>query len=333
MYPFSQSYCKRTNTSKPNLPYLAGSRLTLRSHQPPTPTTADRSLGPESARERETIHPLVRCLRHPPLPGKDGQVTAELQIIRPIRVEDNHSAQVVIIRVQSSSSDILPRDIDLVAKIYDPLYFDHEQDDADPFICVDHAYSRETAAYTTLKRLQGGIIPKYFGSFSIKISADTTHFRSVRLILIEFIPGRSMKQLSSANLSKPTRQTIMKKAIDAESLVYTHNIWHMDVRPSNILVCGGTEAKRVVIIDFGRCAIGRHPLPFLHQEYLPNVPISPLLRWSKPRGPFESWIDWDWRPWLEHVYGSTRASITKEMESLWLPSEPEPPKDLRTLFG
>ncbi len=325
MYSLSDSYCERTGASKPSFPYLVGGHLTLRSHQPPAPTTGSRSLTPELARERESVHPLDRCLRHPPLQGKDGLDTVEVQITGAIRAADNHSAQVVAIRVQSSSCDQLPRDSDLVAKIYDPLYFDHDQDDVDPFLCVDYAYTHETTAYSALSALQGGIIPSYYGSFSIKLPARENVLRSVRLILIELISGQTMQQLIPANLPQPNRQSIMKAVIDAESLIYTHNIWHMDVRPANILVRESTRIGRVVIIDFGRCAVGRHALPHLHQVYLPNVPISPLLRWRKPKRSFQAWVDWDWLPWLERLYASTRASITEEMKSLWLPPKPEAP--------
>jgi serine/threonine protein kinase len=225
--------------------------LALLSHHLPAPTTFRCFLDFEAARERESVHPLARCLRHPPLPGIDGEDTAELQIVRPIRAEDNHSAEVVAVRVQSSSSNNLPRDADLVAKIDDPLYFDHEQDEANPFLCVDRDYSHETAAYRALSKLQGAVIPKYFGSFSIQTSAGPTGFRIMRLILFELIPGRSMRQLSPDHLSQPIRQTIMKAAIDAESLINIHNITHMDVRPANILVRGDAQVGRVVIIDFG----------------------------------------------------------------------------------
>lgn len=323
MYALSDSYCQRTNSSKPDLPYIVGRHLSLRSHQPPAPTS-NAVINFETARERESVHPVARCLRNPPLPGNDGQITAEVQIVRTIRAEDKHSAQVVTVRVKPSTSHKLPTDTDLVAKIYDPLYFDHDQDDADPFLHVDKAYSHETAAYKTLSALQGGTIPKYFGSFTIKRPVNKT-MRFVRLILVEFIPGRTMRQLTATNLSQPVRKNIMKAVIDAESLIYTHNIFHMDVRPSNILVCNnGTELRRVVIIDFGRCYIGRIPIPHLQQRYLPGVPISPLLRWKEPRGPFESWIDWSWRPWLEHVYESTKPSITEYMRSVWTPQLPPP---------
>jgi serine/threonine protein kinase len=210
-----------------------------------------------------------------------------------------------------------------VAKIYDPLYFDHEQDEADPFLPIDHDYSHETAAYKALSTLQGGIIPKYYGSFTTKIRATQTAFRIVRLILVELIPGKSMRELEPENFERPYHQAIMKAVIDAESLIYKHNVFHRDMRPANILICSGTQVQRVVIIDFGKCTIGRHPMRELHEEHLPGVPISPLLRWHEPRGEFESWIDWDWMAWLNHVYESTRASITDQMKELWLP-QPEP---------
>jgi hypothetical protein len=82
-----------------------------------------------------------------------------------------------------------------------------------------------------------------------------------------------------------------------------------------------------VIVDFGKAWISRtHPFlpPEAAKKYLPGVPISPLLRWSKAWWPylqvaFDEWIDWNWEPWLEHHYGSTRDSITKEMEEVWQP--------------
>ena len=92
-------------------------------------------------------------------------MTAEVKLVRPIRAGDKYKAQLVVVQVTSSSSPMLPTDVQLVAKIYDPLYFNH--DDTDPFYCVDNAYSHETAAYRKLSDLQGGILPKYFGSFTI----------------------------------------------------------------------------------------------------------------------------------------------------------------------
>ena len=69
--------------------------------------------------------------------------------------------------------------INLLIKIYDPLYFDHEQDDADSLLCVDHDYSHETAVYRALSELQGTTILKFFSSFSLELSLNRTTTRCV----------------------------------------------------------------------------------------------------------------------------------------------------------
>ncbi|MCJ1260007.1 hypothetical protein MMC24_007847 [Lignoscripta atroalba] len=229
----------------------------------------------------------------------------------------------------------------LLAKFYDPLYYDHDQDDVDPFLCVDRDYSHETAAYTALAKLQGKVIPKYYGSYSLELSVNKTTKRFVRLILMELVPGSSMQQLDPVNSSQRERQTIVKSVVDIESLIYTHNVFHRDVFPRNILILDRNARSRygkVVIIDLASSDIGRSRFPEIPAEedkFLPGVPISPLLRWNEARWPdpqtrFGTWVDWAWQPWLEHHYGSTRASITDEMRSIWLPFSftsppPEPP--------
>jgi serine/threonine protein kinase len=230
------------------------------------------------------MHALDRCLRHPPLGGSDGIITVDLEIVGAVRVGDNQSAQLVSVRVKRSDTCInsLPSDTNIVAKIYDPLYFDHEQDDADPFLCVGRDYSNEAAVYTALAQLQGTVIPKYFGSYTLNWPVNgASDTRSVRLILIEQVPGTSMQQLDPRDFSQPVRQRIMKEVIDAETLLYTHDIIHGDRHPRNILVLTPLTASRIRIIDFGKSKLGRTPYPGEKQRYLPGVPISPLLRWNQ----------------------------------------------------
>ncbi|OAX78680.1 hypothetical protein ACJ72_07011 [Emergomyces africanus] len=76
--------------------------------------------------------------------GSDGSTTANLEIIDAIRASDNQSAKLVVVLVKADMKLLI------LAKIYDPLYYDHEQDDADPFLCVDRDYSPETAVYNAL---------------------------------------------------------------------------------------------------------------------------------------------------------------------------------------
>lgn len=332
------SYCQKTKPSKPDLPYVVERTLNLRSHMPPNPTSVELHLKPKTAQERKFVHPLAQCLFHLPLPGSDGQMTAEVKRIRPIRAGDNHKAQIVVVQVTSSSSPMLPTDVELVAKIYDPLYFNHDDDFTDPFFCVDNAYSHETAAYRKLSNLQGGILPKYFGSFTIQLPVNQKQekkTRFVRLILLEVIPGRTIQQSLKANLLQRDRKDIMKATIDAESLIYKYDVVHMDFRPSNVLVCeNGTKNRPVVIIDFGKCQLGRCPSNMSQKILLPGLYISPLLRWANPWEPFEGpWIDWNWRQWLENHYALTTSSITDHMRSIWTVEPPkhliEPPRPIR----
>lgn len=327
MSVLSDSYCMRTGQPKPALPYTSGKELLVRSHEPSVPTTViECSVNADSAHERRRMHPLDRCLRHtPPIKGSPGQTQLGLKICGTIQVGDNKSAQVVVVQVESSTSSNLPKGKTLVAKIYDPLYHT-DQDDVDPFLLMDRDYRSETAAYNVLRELQGRIIPWFYGSFTFNLPAKDSRSRGVYLTLLELIRGRSMAELKPADFTRPDRQKIMKELVDAESLIYKHNVFHLDTRPSNVIVCrdGNGNIQRVVIIDFGQCFIGRSPAAHLFSSdyFLPGVAISPLLRWKRPRGSSASWatwIDWDWTVWLNTVYESTRSSITPHMRSTWEP--------------
>lgn len=123
----------------------------------------------------------------------------------------------------------------------------------------------------------------------------------------------------------------MKAVVDAESLIYTHNVQHRDIHPRNMLATGKvipSHSRTVVIIDYGKSVVGRSRCPedpTEEQHYLPGVLITPLLRWNGAWWPylqtfFGAWIDWDWQTWLEYHYGSTRTSMTEKMKSIWLPN-------------
>lgn len=331
-YPLSDSFGMKFNISKPTLPYLWGQQYTIHSHNPPPPTAKRCALSPSSIYERETKHPLDRCLLHQPLPGSSGRHTVIIRIAEAVRTGDKEPAQLVKVQIQEAKPGTPhgpPTDSILVAKFYDPLYYDHDQDDADPFLCVDRDYSHETAAYSALTKLQGKLIPKYYGSYSLELIVNKIAKRFVRLILIELIPGKSMQQLNPADFSQIERQMIIKLVIDTESLIYTHNVLHGDVFPRNILLPNSdklSRSERIVLVDFALSSIGRSHFPNIPAEenrFLPGIPISPLLRWNEayePQTRFGAWVDWDWQPWLEQHYRWTEASITDEMRSTWLPS-------------
>ena len=214
----------------------------------------------------------------------------------------------------------------VVAKIYDPLYFD---DDGylNPFLCVDMNYTHEVATYTALSDLQGSVIPKYYGSFTLDIPVRPSTTRCVRLILIEFILGLPMQDASPERFSQLARQQIIKAVVDFETMLYAQDIVHRDLHPRNIMLTNTDTHKerRAVFIDFGHVRFGRishYPnYPVAESAFFPKTYISPLLRWHgahRPAFKFGDWVDWDWQPWLEEQYGHTAASITKEMRNLFL---------------
>lgn len=89
--------------------------------------------------------------------------------------------------------------------------------------------------YSGLSDLQGSIIPKYLGFFTLK-SRFGRHSRIVHLILIERIHGLSMDRIDSYALPREERQEIVKHIIDAKSSFYSRNVIHDDFYPRNVFV-------------------------------------------------------------------------------------------------
>jgi hypothetical protein len=60
-----------------------------------------------------------------------------------------------------------PKGTRLVAKVYDPLYFNDSEGYLNPFLCMDRSYTHEANAYMALNEFQGQWIPRYYGSYSL----------------------------------------------------------------------------------------------------------------------------------------------------------------------
>src|SRR4029079_15361942 len=83
--------------------------------------------------------------------------------------------------------------------------------------------------------------------------ADDTAF-----LAMEYVPGRSLRQLLEAGPMPPTRALGILDQI-GQALDYAHRmgIVHRDVKPSNILIGPGDQA---MLIDFGLAEISESPL-------------------------------------------------------------------------
>ena len=138
-----------------------------------------------------------------------------------------------------------------------------------------------------------------------------------------------MQELGPHPFGQPDRQHIVKTVVDFETMLYTRNINHPDIHTRNVIISNtmGSDGRiNAIFVDFGDVLFGRAGYyahdPGIESRCLPNVYISPLLRWHKAHGrSFDStaWIDWDWQSWLEAQYGHTAALITEEMRHAFLP--------------
>ncbi|PYI25502.1 hypothetical protein BP00DRAFT_440714 [Aspergillus indologenus CBS 114.80] len=311
-----------TELPKPPSPYNPGWRFQAQSYAPPDPTPVVQKCcisSKNERRERAQLSPVERCLKRTPLPGNEGDDTISLEVTGTLQAGDGHNSQVLTVEVLDSTSPSLSRKgTSLVAKIYDPLYFDDDDGYLDPFRCMDKYYTHEANAYPALRELQGRGIPTYFGSYTLSLPVDDDRSRAVRMILIEYVPGVTMADAQPGDFSQGDRQTIMKEIVDLES------------RPRNVILRSpaassdddGDQQFRVVFVDLAHALFNRRrddPLTLTLNYFLGEY-ISPLLRWKNSRrlaSPFEDWVDWEWDPWLTAEFAHTVTSITPEMRERW----------------
>ncbi|PYH87707.1 hypothetical protein BO71DRAFT_470648 [Aspergillus ellipticus CBS 707.79] len=294
-----------TQLSKPSVPYIKGSNFTVRSHIPPPPTVVTKGCCRNfntDREERRRLSPVERCLQNPPLLGAEGHRSLNLEIIESLKVGDGHNAQVFIVHVPKPEITASPTHI--VAKLYDPFYFDDDEGYLNPFLCVDKHYTHEVHAYEVLSDLQGTLIPRFHGSYSLEIPVEESAKRSVRMILMEYIPGLSMQQTTPQTFTQQTRQQLMKSIIDFESDVYKRDILLTDLCPRNVMLVDQSGEQKLIRYNSGTSNVDM----FLGQY------ISPLLRWKEYRmREFRGWVDCEWDSWVKEVYGHEDAGITAEM--------------------
>ena len=328
--PWSLDYNTAHKIAKPPFPYVPGNELSVVRHcpPPPPPSWSRVDLLREASREREQVDVVTRCLRHPPSKGKlIPQEALRLRILDTIRAEDGKTSQLVSVCVISAGDSIIHRRDEIVAKFYDPLYYNHYLDDIDPFLCADREYTREAAAYSRLSAFRITGIPEYYGSYSLEIPVANTS-RFVRLILIQKIDGIPMHKLSPHDLSLSQRQAIMKGILDVESQIYKCDVRNHDIHPRNVIVQNVSSARpEIVIIDFGFTLFGRSYDPEGEPEeeraMLPGTYISPRVRWGVRNGRhllvmnFKEWITWNWNAWLQSEYKDDE--VTDYVRAHWRP--------------
>lgn len=115
-----------TDLPKPPVPYTKGWKFTVQSHTPPTPVTRDCCRNfKKGGHERNTLSPIERCLKHLPLPGKTEPYTVNI-------LGANFLSTGRYFKPVSTSGQQK-----LVAKVYNPLYYDDDEDFLSPFVSTE----------------------------------------------------------------------------------------------------------------------------------------------------------------------------------------------------
>lgn len=364
-FAFPAPWAPPPDPEKPNCPYQPGFRVDIRSHVAPEPFghrlygAAPRGKVAPDVLKKVTQTTLVvgnppseHATARPPTP-----VRGRLTVTDSIAIGNSRGAQLVACSVEllPKGPGAKPVTIRAVAKIYDALYYsfankDHPTVPVDPAFDADVDYSCEVAAFEHMRDkardMLGGFAPGYHGSwtFDLPIRHNKKALtRPVRLVLLEHLHGRSMKELYAMNtpglnaipdalhINEEWRlevlgrllEGIMKQrhaGVDQRDLA-TRNVYLVPTQ-GQALVPGGAS-PRVVLIDYnvsivrdktqaGRQAAGV-PKPKANPEPKPRNPME--VYWNESLPELHGWVPNEWykkpklrQQWLAKRFGGKNAA-------------------------
>ncbi|KAJ7226662.1 hypothetical protein GGX14DRAFT_348117, partial [Mycena pura] len=178
---------------------------------------------------------LENCRRHTVQPA--GRPTRELSLLQPLATGLSDLRYAQVWKVESEGEEV-------VARFYDPLYVHDDTQRYDIFKHIDNAVANEMRAYGALADLQGILVPRFIGCFLTMVAAPqglegVFPERSVLVILLEFIPGDSLRHLNPT----PTRPVcdmhkaaILDAALLAAHLLVLRGVRHSDMAERNIIL-------------------------------------------------------------------------------------------------
>lgn len=223
---------------KPLLPYRIGFEFTAISQklQSSTHQTKIKKVETEEWHYKSPKSQLDFCLSETTNDVlSDASTQKKLTITSLIRVGSKRGAQNVVVNN------------DLVAKIYDPLYYKEYNGRlrADTVADAKYDYDREAAAYNRLQESTAAtqVTPTFYGAWLASIATPTGRadpqdkkMRAVRLILIEYLRGACMASVDPREIPRPVRSQILMKVLHAEVLILDAAVNHCDTYPRNIIL-------------------------------------------------------------------------------------------------
>ncbi|KAK3385116.1 hypothetical protein B0H63DRAFT_501250 [Podospora didyma] len=203
-----------------------------------------------------------------------------------------------------------------LAKIYDGVSYPRRDPDEEVHDCMtlaDIDCFIEARAYGVMDpapEVAGKLVPKYFGSWTFLVIArldrrGATRTRWVRMILLELVPGESVRdKIDKATIDgklqydllpdELTRLRVLQNTIEAEIAIWWHaQIGHQDLAPRNVIVKDGNT---VVIVDFNQCFI-YSDMGWPDPKEKSPFPPSPITR------------SWGSLTWLYGKKGLVRAHL------------------------
>jgi serine/threonine protein kinase len=274
------SVCERDSQRLASTPYTTGYTITALRHHPPAPFGSCQST-PSPARHPDptAVTQGELCTSRQPLEGyTEYEHEKNLTINSLIRTGVGRGPQLVVV------------DHQMVAKIYDPLFYDpYEYEDAMWY--ADRAYSREAAAYEQLQKSNdvSDIVPAFHGAWTFDVNTTVVRegvssekTRSVRMILIEYLKGHCMVDVDAYSISEPIRTSILKQCLEAYIRVSHAGVNHGDLSPRNIMILGlssNSPDVRVKLIDFDVTSVYDHP----NYEF-PEM-VEERKEWARKWGP------------------------------------------------
>ncbi|KAM3523731.1 hypothetical protein NHJ13051_004919 [Beauveria bassiana] len=232
-------------------PYNVGATFLATSHNPSSNTSRAFPRPTDHVQERiRTRHPAELCLEYLPDPGmRPGNRQLHLTITEQLQVSECENSQVVTTRPLAVQGQPLPfnvaRDAVVAAKFYDPLYNDHILIDA--WKSVDYSYRNDAQAYQRLGPLQGIVVPRFYGSYTVDIPVPQSALQHHHAQPRPAGPASSLSSAEARLFSTKQHQAIMQKVLNSFSKMRQLGVYHLDFHPGNIVVLSAEQGQEADI--------------------------------------------------------------------------------------
>ncbi|KAJ6479886.1 hypothetical protein C8R47DRAFT_602083 [Mycena vitilis] len=195
----------------------------------------------------------------------------------------------------------------LVARIYDPLYFDTMIEDR--FSIIERAVSCEQEAYRLLHEHQGTMVPQFRGIFVADIPSPGVGVpRHAYVVLLEWLPGIDLRNKMLQEVGKETvgavtclkhKAGFLNDVARASLQLYRCGIRPEDLMPRNVLLLEPSTPSQDDFCDVEKC-------PFRHTMHVDLEDSEDVFfaNWDYTLARLRKTISTVWKPysgWLWHL--------------------------------